>query len=58
MLNQETVDNVIAIVDRHTEAEARRDYDATMATFGATAGWRLLPQNIAIDGHDAVRASL
>jgi hypothetical protein len=33
-MNQEIVDNVIAIVDRHTEAEAWRDYDATMATFG------------------------
>jgi hypothetical protein len=54
--NEEIVDNVIAIVNRHTDAEARRDYDATMATFGATAGWKLLPQNIVIDGHDAVRA--
>jgi hypothetical protein len=55
-MDQRSVDEVIAVVDQHTEAEARRDYDATMATFGETAGWKLFPQNIVIDGHDRVRA--
>ena len=56
MVDQRLVDEVIAVVNEHTEAEARRDYDATMATFGDTAGWSLFPQNIVIDGHAAVRA--
>lgn len=55
-MDQRRLDEVIAVVDEHTEAEGRRDYDATMATFGETAGWKLFPQNIVIDGHDRVRA--
>jgi hypothetical protein len=48
-------DNVLAVVDRHIQAELDADFDAIIATFSPDPYWKLLPQGLVFEGHAAIR---
>ena len=47
--------NVLAVVERHIQAELNADFDAIIATFSPDPYWKLLPQGRVFEGRGAIR---
>jgi hypothetical protein len=50
-----TTDELVQIAHAHAEAEARDDFETTMATLEADPVYELLPMGVAFRGRDAAR---
>lgn len=53
---QRTTEELVAIAHAHAAAEARDDFETTMATLEADPVYELLPMGVALRGSDAARA--